>query len=87
MANITHLDFEKSIAEVEDQIDRYRRAVATSRAVTDAHALDDLSAVATGDPAQPFTLRWALVHLLEETARHLGHLDVLRELLDGTTGE
>jgi hypothetical protein len=27
------------------------------------------------------------VHLIEETARHLGHLDVLREQLDGTTGE
>ncbi len=33
------------------------------------------------------TLRWVLVHLIEETARHNGHLDVLRELADGTTGE
>lgn len=32
-------------------------------------------------------LRWILVHMLEETARHLGHLDVLRELTDGVTGE
>ncbi|MGW2614802.1 DinB family protein [Streptomyces sp. NPDC001500] len=31
-------------------------------------------------------LRWILLHLIEETARHNGHLDVLRELIDGTTG-
>ncbi|MFF8836306.1 DinB family protein [Streptomyces sp. NPDC015130] len=32
-------------------------------------------------------LRWILLHLTEETARHNGHLDILRELLDGTTGD
>jgi uncharacterized damage-inducible protein DinB len=32
------------------------------------------------------SLRWILIHLLEETARHAGHADILRELLDGTTG-
>lgn len=31
-------------------------------------------------------LRWIVLHLIEETARHAGHLDVARELLDGTTG-
>lgn len=30
--------------------------------------------------------RWALTHLVEETGRHAGHADILRELLDGTTG-
>ena len=33
------------------------------------------------------TLRWVLLHLIEENARHNGHLDVLRELLDGVTGD
>jgi len=33
------------------------------------------------------SLRWVLVHLLNETARHAGHADAVRELLDGTTGE
>ena len=33
------------------------------------------------------TLRWILLHLVEETARHNGHLDILRELADGTTGD
>jgi hypothetical protein len=31
-------------------------------------------------------LRWIMLHMIEETARHAGHLDVVRELLDGTTG-
>jgi uncharacterized damage-inducible protein DinB len=31
-------------------------------------------------------LRWVLMHLLEETARHAGHADILRELIDGTVG-
>jgi len=32
-------------------------------------------------------LHWVLVHMIEETARHAGHLDVLRELTDGQTGD
>jgi hypothetical protein len=32
-------------------------------------------------------LRWILLHVVEETARHLGHIDLLRELADGSTGE
>lgn len=38
-----------------------------------------------GDEA-PVNLRWVLMHLLEETARHAGHTDILRESIDGTTG-
>jgi hypothetical protein len=34
----------------------------------------------------PVNLRWVLMHLLEETARHAGHADILRELADGSTG-
>ena len=33
------------------------------------------------------TLRWILLHMIEETARHLGHLDILREQADGSTGD
>jgi uncharacterized damage-inducible protein DinB len=35
----------------------------------------------------PVSLRWVLLHLIEEYARHNGHADLLRERLDGTTGE
>ena len=33
-----------------------------------------------------FSLRWTYLHMIEETARHLGHIDLLRELADGSTG-
>ena len=35
---------------------------------------------------EPVTLRWVLMHLIEETARHNGHIDILREMADGRTG-
>jgi hypothetical protein len=37
-------------------------------------------------PDDATDLRWILLHLIEETARHAGHLDIARELLDGKTG-
>jgi hypothetical protein len=50
-------------------------------------AASDLDAPCVGDETTPnVNLRWVLAHLLEETARHAGHADILRELLDGETG-
>ena len=49
--------------------------------VTAAPSLDETSA------SRDFSLRWILMHLVEETARHLGHIDLLREQADGSTGE
>jgi hypothetical protein len=46
-------------------------------------SLDDLCRRPDGDPV---SLRWVLMHLLEETARHAGHADIIRELIDGQTG-
>jgi hypothetical protein len=68
----------------DDVVALYRAACERSRAVVTGHGPEDLAALA--DP-RPFNLRFVLAHLVEETARHLGHLDVLRELLDGTVGE
>jgi hypothetical protein len=51
-----------------------------------AIAGEDLGAPARG-PDMTFTLRYALAHMVEETARHCGHLDLLRERIDGQTGE
>ncbi|MEV6417362.1 DinB family protein [Kribbella sp. NPDC051718] len=62
----------------------YQAECARSRAVVAAApSLDDL---AQGKD-MTFNLRYALTHMIEETARHLGHLDLLRESLDGTTGQ
>jgi hypothetical protein len=33
------------------------------------------------------SLRWILVHMIEETARHAGHADIIREMIDGTVGD
>ena len=60
---------------------------ATWRAVDEVVAgasLDDVCEL--GDARSPVDLRWILGHLLEETARHAGHADIVRELLDGSTG-
>jgi hypothetical protein len=46
--------------------------------------LDDLARRTGGEP--PVDLRWIVAHLLEEVARHAGHADILRELIDGETG-
>ena len=49
----------------------------------------DLDTPSRGELAwrtEPVTLRWVLFHLTEETARHNGHLDILRELADGARG-
>ena len=65
--------------------DAYRaRAVATDTAIR-SMALDQDSD--PGGWAQGQSLRWVVLHLINETARHTGHADATRELLDGTTGE
>jgi uncharacterized damage-inducible protein DinB len=48
--------------------------------------LDARSATPFRDGDHP-PLRWVLLHLIEENARHTGHLDILRELADGRTGD
>ena len=61
----------------------YRGEAEQSRQVVSAApALDALAT--RGDPV---TLRWILLHMIEETARHAGHADLLREAADGATGE
>jgi uncharacterized damage-inducible protein DinB len=55
-------------------------------AVIDRLSLDDRSAQPISTGEHP-TLRWVLLHLVEENARHNGHLDLLRELADGTVGD
>ncbi|HEY4314870.1 MAG TPA: DUF664 domain-containing protein [Actinomycetes bacterium] len=57
-------------------------------AIAHRHLLDDVGAPGERwDGAPPATLERCLLHVMQEYARHLGHLDVVRELLDGVTGE
>lgn len=47
----------------------------------------DLEEVGTSWAGNQVTMRWVLIHMVEEVARHAGHLDVMRELIDGATGD
>jgi uncharacterized damage-inducible protein DinB/predicted enzyme related to lactoylglutathione lyase len=70
---------------LEDSVALYRAACERSRAAV--AAADSLDSTVRVNPEWEVSLRFILLHMVEETARHLGHLDVLRELADGTTGE
>ena len=64
---------------------RWHDEIAASRAVVAGMELDDVGAET--DHGWPVTLRWVLLHMIEEYARHNGHADLLRELIDGATGD
>ena len=68
---------------VDDVVAFYRAETAACDAVLDGASSLDLPAAADW---RPTTLRWIVDHLIEEIARHLGHMDITRELIDGTTG-
>ena len=65
-------------------LEQYAAQCARSNEIVAAASLDDVGAAEHGSGSA--SLRWMLQHMLEETARHLGHLDVVRELLDGEKG-
>ncbi|MGW7411065.1 DinB family protein [Streptomyces sp. NPDC054863] len=71
-------------------LSEWRATVARSRSLIAGAALDD-SGTFSGEDAEAtgsdtVSLRWILVHLIEEYARHNGHADLIREVIDGTTG-
>ena len=69
---------------VDAAVADYRACWTSVDDVVRRHDLDD---VATGDDTTPaVNLRWIVMHLLEETARHAGHADILREQIDGQLG-
>ena len=73
-------------ATYEELVGLFDREVANSRAIT--AACDDLDTLApTAGHHGPFHLRWILVHMIEEYARHCGHADLIRESIDGATGD
>ena len=68
---------------VDEAVAFYRAESTLADAVLDRAASFDLPSA--GD-LRTTTLRWAVYHLIEETARHVGHMDITRELLDGSVG-
>jgi uncharacterized damage-inducible protein DinB len=77
-------EFKVDDRPLAELLDEYDTECSRSDAIATARQLDD---------EVPFrkdrriNLRWVLLHMIEETGRHAGHLDVIRELLDGMTGE
>jgi hypothetical protein len=66
---------------------RFAEVAATSRSIVAGAALDALTADQHPGTGERFSLRWILVHLIEEYARHNGHADLLRQAIDGAVGE
>jgi uncharacterized damage-inducible protein DinB len=75
---------EGSVLPLDEVLRRYEEQAAASLAVF-AEVDLDMRMIGTYSK-QPLTARWILQHLIEETARHNGHLDILRELADGSVG-
>ena len=63
----------------------YRAAIADSDRIIETIG-DPESTVIHPVDGESLTMRWVLAHLTSETVRHAGHADILREMLDGTTG-
>jgi len=68
-------------------IEWYRSACSDARRIVAGEPSLDARAKIEHAIFGAVSLRWILVHVIEETARHAGHLDVLRELTDGRTGD
>ncbi len=62
----------------------YERACAAADSVIDELDVETVGRAWWGEPV---SLRWVLIHMIEETARHAGHVDIARELLDGVVGD
>jgi uncharacterized damage-inducible protein DinB len=68
---------------IDEALAAYRAEIAHADEILAAHELDE--AVPDGDHL--VNLRWIMVHMIEETARHAGHADILRELTDGVVDD
>lgn len=81
-----HVDEDESLAQV---LAFFADCRAESDAIVGDAQLSDVAATGGRFPlgSRPPALSWILFHVLQEYARHVGHLDVVRELLDGAVGE
>ncbi|MEU7649695.1 DinB family protein [Streptomyces huasconensis] len=79
-----HADFDVADADPDEAFEVWHAECARSRAVVDALESLDTAVDFRGDT---YSLRYVLTHMIEEYARHNGHADLLRERIDGVTGE
>ena len=82
------LDFEDiDRADAQADLAAYRDECDAARAAVAGRSLDDVVPSRRDPPGQERDIRWIFVHMIEEYARHNGHADLLREAIDGVTGE
>jgi uncharacterized damage-inducible protein DinB len=83
-----NFDFSMTVppdVSAEEVLRTYRAAISDSDDIlAGVSSLEQPTAKPVGD--KPLTARWVVTHVTSEMARHAGHADILRELLDGTTG-
>ena len=81
-------DFEfPDTATLSEGVEVLQRAIAESRLAIDGLLPDDVSLATRPKTGAPVSLRWILIHMIEEYARHCGHADFLRERIDGQKGD
>jgi hypothetical protein len=82
------LDFEEiDGADAAEDLATFRRECAAARVAVAARALDEVVPSRGDHPERLRDIRWIFVHMIEEYARHNGHADLLREAIDGATGD
>jgi uncharacterized damage-inducible protein DinB len=72
---------------LQELLDEYEAQAARTDEVIATHDWDAGSKRINTATGEPMALRFIIMHLIEETARHNGHIDILRELADGVTGD
>ena len=68
---------------IETVVADYREQIAASREIVGS---DDLDTPCALSQMEHMNLRWVALHMIEETARHAGHADIIRETIDGSRG-
>ena len=74
-------------AEPEEVFSAWRAECSYAREVSRGAFLDDIGKCPSKRTGERFSMRWILTHMIEEYARHNGHADLIRESIDGTTGD
>ncbi|MEV6690623.1 DinB family protein [Micromonospora sp. NPDC051196] len=74
-------------ADVEADFAAFRAETMAADAATAGHDLDEVFTLRRAEKNHEVSLRWVYLHMIEEYARHNGHADLIREAIDGVTGE
>jgi hypothetical protein len=83
-----HGDFDNiEGADAEADLEAFRREIDEARAAVRGKQLDEVVRNHGDEPREPADIRWIYLHMIEEYARHNGHADLLRERIDGATGD